>query len=190
MRYGYCRASATDQSVDIQVENLNSHAVEMIRTEKASGTSMNGRTELRLLLDFLRAGDELFVTRIDRLARSTLDFCTIVREIEERGARLVVTQQSIDTGTPAGKMMMHMLAAIGEFEHSLRKERQTEGISKAKMAGKYTGRKRTFDPDAVIAAHRKFPELGATALGRKLSCSKHTVYRLLKERGVGLGKAD
>jgi DNA invertase Pin-like site-specific DNA recombinase len=132
---GYARVSSTDQNLDIQLVALKAAGAEIIRAEKSTGTTTNGRTELQTVLDFLRRGDTLLVTRIDRLARSIGDLQDIVRTVKAKGASLKATEQQIDTSTAAGKAFLDMLGVFAEFETNLRKERQAEGIAKAKAAG-------------------------------------------------------
>ena len=127
----------------------------MIRAEKASGTGRDGRTELQVLLEFLRAGDTLVVTRIDRLARSLKDLQDIVHELKARGVALKATEQPVDTGTAAGKAFLDMLGVFAEFETNLRRERQLEGISVAKARGVYNGRKPSIDAAEVRRLHRR-----------------------------------
>jgi DNA invertase Pin-like site-specific DNA recombinase len=110
---------------------------QVIRAEKRSGTTTEGREALRTVLEFLHAGDVLMVTRIDRLARSIGDLQDIVRTVRARGAALKATEQPIDTSTAAGKCFLDMLGVFAEFETNLRRERQLEGIAKAKAAGVY-----------------------------------------------------
>jgi DNA invertase Pin-like site-specific DNA recombinase len=104
---------------------------EIIRSEKVTGTTRTGRSELASVLEFIRPGDELVVTRIDRLARSIGDLQDIVRELKRKGAFLRAADQPIDTSTAAGKAFLDMLAVFAEFETNLRRERQLEGIAKA-----------------------------------------------------------
>ena len=130
---GYARVSTTDQDLSIQEAALKAAGCEVIRAEKRSGTTTAGREELRTVLDFLRRGDVLMVTRIDRLARSIGDLQDIVRRIKSRGASLKATEQPIDTGTAAGKCFLDMLGVFAEFETNLRKERQLEGIAIQKV---------------------------------------------------------
>jgi DNA invertase Pin-like site-specific DNA recombinase len=137
---GYARVSTTDQNLEIQEIALRAGGCEVIRSEKRSGTTTNGRAELQTVLDFLRQGDVLMVTRIDRLARSIGDLQDIVRAVKAKGASLKATEQPIDTSTAAGKCFLDMLGVFAEFETNLRKERQLEGIAKAKSEGKYKGR--------------------------------------------------
>jgi len=141
---GNARVSTTDQDL-----SLCPAGCEAIRAEKRSGTTTQGREELRIVLDFLRPGDVLMVTRIDRLARSIGDLQDIVRTVKARGASLRATEQPTDTGTAAGKCFLDMLGVFAEFETNLRRERQLEGIAKAKAAGVYRGRKPSIEPAQV-----------------------------------------
>ena len=146
--YGYARVSTSDQDLTIQQEALAAAGCEIVRSEKVSGTSVPGRDELQTLLEFVREGDELVVTRVDRLARSVLDLQQIVRSLAEKGVALKATEQPIDTSTAAGKCFLDMLLVFAEFETNLRRERQMEGVAKAKAAGKYKGR-----PASINAVH-------------------------------------
>src|SRR5262252_3186037 len=148
-KYGYARVSSRDQDLSIQEATLKAAGCRIIRMEKASGTSRNGRPELELLLEFMREGDELVVTRIDRLARSISDLQDIVRTLKTRGVTLRVTEQPIDTSNAMGKCFFDILGVFAEFETNLRKERQLEGIAKAKAAGVYKGRPASIDPEHI-----------------------------------------
>lgn len=147
--YGYARVSTADQDLTVQREALKAAGCEIIREEKISGTSRQGRKELQTLLEFLRNGDTLVVTRLDRLARSMDDLSNIARELQEKGVALKATEQPVDTTTAAGKAFFQMLGVFAEFETNLRKERQMEGIAKAKAAGIYKGRKPSIDVEEV-----------------------------------------
>lgn len=149
----------------------------MIRAESVSGTSRQGRTELETLLAFLREGDTLMVTRVDRLVRSIADLQDIVRALRQRGVALQATEQPIDTSTAAGKAFLDMLGVFAEFETNLRKERQAEGIAKAKGAGVYKGRPASLDRARVIEL--KGAGRGATEIARELKCSRGVVYKIL-----------
>src|SRR5438552_18519656 len=142
---GYARVSTIDQNLDVQEQAVRTAGCDTIRSEKRSGATTAGRDELRTVLDFLRKGDVLMVTRIDRLARSIGDLQDIVRAVKARGASLRATEQPIDTSTAAGKAFLDMLGVFAEFETNLRKERQLEGIAKAKAAGVYKGRRPSVD---------------------------------------------
>src|SRR5262245_37003375 len=150
MLYGYARVSSTDQALDLQVAALEAAGCKVIRKEKKSGTTRQGRKELDTLLDFLRKGDTLVVTRIDRLARSIGDLQEIVRTLKDKGAALRTTDgMAFDTSTAMGKCFLDMLGVFAEFETNLRRERQLEGIAKAKADGVYKGRKPSIDAEAV-----------------------------------------
>jgi DNA invertase Pin-like site-specific DNA recombinase len=161
----------------IQQEALEAAGAEIIRSEKVSGTSMNGRTELINLLDFLRDGNTLLITRVDRLARSVKDLQDIVHHLRERGVELKATEQPVDTFSAAGNMFISLLGVFASFETELRKERQMEGIAKAKELGKYRGRQATIDVEAINA--RKADGAGATAIAREMYISVSSVYLTL-----------
>jgi DNA invertase Pin-like site-specific DNA recombinase len=175
---GYARVSTTDQNLELQETALRAAGCELLRSEKCSGTSTKGREELRTILDFLRAGDVLMVTRIDRLARSIGDLQDIVRAIKARGASLRATEQPIDTSTAAGKCFLDMLGVFAEFETNLRKERQLEGIADAKARGVYRGRKASIDPAQVKALRAQ--GMGASDIAKALKIGRASVYRVLE----------
>src|SRR5258708_2720911 len=145
---GYARVSTTDQNLEVQEHALRTAGCDTIRSEKRTGTTTAGRHELRTVLDFLRKGDVLMVTRTDRLARSIGDLQTL-RAVKSRGASLRATEQPIDTSTAAGKCFLDMLGVFAEFETNLRRERQLKGIADAKARGVYKGRKASIDPAKV-----------------------------------------
>lgn len=175
--YGYARVSTTDQNLTVQEEALRAAGCDVIRTEKVSGTTRNGRAELETLLQFLRPGDTLMVTRVDRLARSIGDLQDLVRELEAKGVALKATEQPIDTGTAAGKAFLGMLGVFAEFETNIRKERQLEGIAKAKAEGVYKGRKPSINTAELMAL--KAEGLGATEIAKRLGIGRASVYRIL-----------
>ncbi|TNC08797.1 recombinase family protein [Methylobacterium terricola] len=176
-RIGYARVSTLDQDLTVQLAALKAAGCDVIRSEKVSGSSTIGRDELRTVLAFIREGDTLVVTRVDRLARSIGDLQDIVRELRGKGAGLLATEQPIDTSTAAGKAFLDMLGVFAEFETNLRRERQAEGIAKAKAAGVYK-RARTVDPEAVRALMGEGK--GASAIARQLGIGRASVYRVLK----------
>jgi DNA invertase Pin-like site-specific DNA recombinase len=176
--YGYARASTVGQDVTLQQETLRRAGCEVVRSEKSSGASRSGRSELAVLLQFLRRGDTLMVTRVDRLARSIKDLQDIVHELRAAGVSLKATEQPIDTSTAAGKAFLDMLGVFAEFETNLRRERQMEGIAQAKAKGVYRGRKPSIDPIEVRRL-RVEEELGATAIAQRLGIGRASVYRML-----------
>lgn len=182
MKYGYARVSTSDQDLSIQETALQKAGCEIIRGEKVSGTSREGRKELDNLLQFLRAGDSLVVTRIDRLARSIRDLQDIVRYLEDKKVSLICTQQPIDTSNAVGKMFLNLLGVFAQFETELRKERQLEGIAKAKAEGVYKGRKQSYDHGRV--KQLKANGLGLAEIMRQTGISKTHIYRILNCYGL------
>lgn len=178
-KIGYARVSTNDQDTSLQLDALKKADCEIIRQEKVSGTTTVGRAELASILDFIRAGDTLVVTRIDRLARSIADLQQIVLQLAARGAKLQATEQPIDTSTAAGKAFLDMLGVFAEFETNLRRERQLEGIAKAKTQGKYKGRKREIDVAEVQAL--KTQGIGPTDIAKRLKIGRASVYRALAD---------
>jgi DNA invertase Pin-like site-specific DNA recombinase len=147
----------------------------VIRAEKRRGTTTAGREELHTVLDFLRNGDVLMVTRIDRLARSIGDLQDIVRTVRARGASLKATEQPIDTSTAAGKCFLDMLGVFAEFETNLRRERQLEGIAKAKAAGVYKGRSSSIEGSRV--RELKAQGMRPSDIAKALKIGRASVYR-------------
>jgi DNA invertase Pin-like site-specific DNA recombinase len=139
-KIGYCRVSTTEQNMTAQLELLHKAGCQEIFKEKLSGNNIT-RPELRKLLDYIRKGDTVTVTKLDRLARSTKDLLSIAEEIKKNGADFEVLNINLDTKSPTGQLMLTMLAAIAEFEKGIMLERQREGIDVAKEDGKYKGRK-------------------------------------------------
>ena len=178
MKYGYARVSSRDQDLSIQEAALKAAGCELIRAEKMSGTKREGRAELDLLLQFVRAGDELVVTRIDRLARSIGDLQDIVRALQAKGAALRATEQPIDTTTAAGKCFLDMLGVFAEFESNLRRERQLEGIARAKANGVYKGRKKSVPVEQV--KQMRVAGRSPTEIAEELEVSRQSVYRALR----------
>jgi DNA invertase Pin-like site-specific DNA recombinase len=185
--YGYARVSHVSQSLDVQIEALRAAGCTVIRSEKKSGTTTEGRVELQTLLDFVRDGDTICVTRVDRIARSIADLQDILRVLKAKGASLKATEQPIDTSTPLGKCMLDLLGVFAELETNLRRERQMESIrrikeidnTKPKNKRTYRGRPPTIKRDEV---HRLKQEgLGATAIAERLGIGRASVYRVLKE---------
>lgn len=182
MKVGYGRVSTTDQTLDVQEHRLIEAGCERLFMEKVTGTTAQ-RPQLRECLRFVREGDTLVVTRLDRLARSLPDLCAIAADLARRGVAFVVLEQSIDTSTSTGELMFHMLGAIAQFETRLRAERQREGITRAKARGVHLGRRAILRPDEVEAMARDRADgVLIKDLQRKYRLSKASVYRLLQDR--------
>lgn len=182
--YGYARVSTNDQDLGLQEATLRAAGCEMIRSEKKSGTTTSGRTELQTLMEFSRKGDTIVVTRIDRLARSIADLAVLVRTLEEKGVALRATEQPIDTSTAAGRCFLQMLGVFAEFETNLRRERQLEGIAKAKAAGVYAGKGRPASVPAERIREMQANGMGPSAIAKELGVSRMSVHRALNPKAA------
>jgi len=174
---GYARVSSAGQSLEVQLEALEAAGCDKVFKEKRSGRKASDREQLALALDFIREGDTLIVTRLDRLARSVIDLHQIIAKVTEKGAAFRVLQQSgIDTSTSTGKLTLAVLAAVAEFEADIRAERQRDGIEAAKAKGVYKGRPPKIDAAAIRAAL----DAGESpaALAKRMGIARSTVYRL------------
>lgn len=181
MLVGYARTSTLDQTagLDAQIDELNSAGCEKLFEEQVSSVDVAARHRLAEALDFIREGDTLIVTRLDRLARSVPHLLEVLDTLTAKGAALRILGMGVDTATPTGKLMLTVLGGIAEFEREIMLERQREGIAKAKVAGKYKGRKPT-----AMAKSKEVLELhgagaGATEIAKKLGISRASVYRIL-----------
>ena len=179
-KYGYARVSTIEQDLTIQETALRAAGCDIVRGEKVTGTTRTGRVELDLLLQFLRPGDELVVTRIDRLACSMKDLQDIVHELRARKVELRATEQPINTGSAAGKAFLDMLGIFAEFENNLRRERQLEGISAAKARGVYKGRPAKIQAEVI----RELLDAGhtPTEVAREMGIGRASVYRVIGGR--------
>jgi DNA invertase Pin-like site-specific DNA recombinase len=178
MLIGYARVSSVGQSLEVQIEALTGAGCEKIYSEKRSGRTARDRPELARALNQLRPGDEIVVTRLDRLARSVGDLHRLVDQINTTGAGFRCLQQGgVDTTSSTGKLMLAILGAVAEFENDIRRERQRDGIDKAKERGVYRGRPASIDAETV--ARLSASGIGATAIARQIGMSRASVYRLL-----------
>lgn len=174
---GYGRVSSTDQNLEVQTDKLKAAGCTKLFLEKKSGKSTDGRDQLAAALDYVREGDTFVVTRFDRLARSAVDLVTILKALETKGVAFKCTDQKIDTSGSMGKFLVTIMGAVAEFELGIRKERQLDGIAKAKDAGVYKGRKRTIDSAEV--AKLAGDGMGATEIAKRLKIGRASVYRAL-----------
>jgi DNA invertase Pin-like site-specific DNA recombinase len=183
MLVGYARVSSVSQSLEHQVELLEAAGCEKVYSEKKSGKSAADRPALQRALDQVREGDALVVTRLDRLARSVTDLHKILERLTVEGVSFRCLQQgSVDTATSTGKLTLAILGAVAEFENDIRRERQRDGIAKAKARGIYRGRKRSIDAAAVLALKQN--GMGASAIARQLGIARASVYRALGTSGA------
>jgi DNA invertase Pin-like site-specific DNA recombinase len=178
---GYARVSSVGQNLDVQRAQLQEAGCEKLFEETFTGTTMKGRDQLEAAIDYVREGDVLVVTRMDRLARSLVDLRNIVDRLNGKGVGFRALQQgAIDTTRSDGRLMLNILASFAEFETDIRKERQLEGIAKAKAANVYKGRK----PSVPVSDVRRLAAdgLGATEIGKKLGIGRASVYRALANK--------
>ncbi len=178
---GYGRCSSVDQDLTIQVEQLTDYGCEKLFSEKKSGTSINNRTELKSCLTYLREGDKLVITKLDRLCRSIRDLSNISDELTKKGIALVILDQNIDTSTSSGKLLFSMLGVISEFENDLRRERTQQGIKKALADGVKFGRKSKLNSAQLSALKVKRTEgVRVADLVTEFGISRESIYRLTR----------
>lgn len=178
-KVGYARVSSYSQKLEIQMQHLRDAGCEKVFAEKVTGTSLQQRQALHECLEWLREGDTLIVTRLDRLARSGRDLHDIIAQLAKKEVGFQCLQQgAVDTTTSMGKLVLGILGAVAEFETDIRKERQREGIEKAKASGKYKGRKPTVDAPEV----RRLRNAGVTPteIAKEMGIGRASVYRALK----------
>jgi DNA invertase Pin-like site-specific DNA recombinase len=178
MLIGYARVSSIGQSLELQLEALKAAGCEKVYAEKRSGRTAADRPELARALDQARKGDTLIVTRLDRLARSVADLHRIMERLATEGVAFRCLQQGgVDTSSSTGKLMLAILGAVAEFENDIRKDRQREGIEKAKAEGRYTGRQAIIDPAKVRAMRAS--GLGPTEIAKEMKIGRASVYRII-----------
>ncbi|MBB2962551.1 recombinase family protein [Methylobacterium sp. R2-1] len=178
-RIGYARVSTHDQDLDVQLARLKAEGCGIIRSEKVSGGSREGRAELATVIEFMRPGDELVVTRLDRLGRDTRDVLNLIHEAEQRGASVTVLDPHVSTRGEMGHIVLTVLGMVAQMERRFIKERQREGIERAKAEGVYTGGKRRLDREHIWSLHAQ--GTGPAAIARAVGCSRMQVYRVLHE---------
>jgi DNA invertase Pin-like site-specific DNA recombinase len=178
-KIGYARVSSHGQNLETQIDKLKALECERIYEEKESATSSK-RPELQACLDYVREGDTLVVTKLDRLARSTVDLCHIAKTLETKKVDLEVIDQNIETSTSTGRLLFNMLGAIAQFETEIRAERQSDGIQKAKSKGVLFGRTKTIT-DQQIQEMKQQREQGVLIkeLIKTYNLSKASIYRYL-----------
>src|SRR3954447_7249741 len=154
-RYGYACDSSTDQDCALQEARLRAAGCEVIRAERVSGKSWDGRDELARIMDFLHAGGELVMVKLDRLGRSTRDVLNLVHELEAKGAALTVLEPAFSTKDAAGPILVTVLGMVAEMERRFIRERQQAGIEAAKARGVYKGRKPSLPVEKVRQMQRR-----------------------------------
>ncbi|WP_375598490.1 recombinase family protein [Devosia sp. Naph2] len=176
-RIGYARVSTSDQDAELQIAKLRAEGCEIVRAEKVSGASRAGRDELETIIQFLRSGDELVVTRLDRLGRDTRDVLNVVHECEQKGASVTVLDPNVSTRGEMGHLVITVLGMVAQMERRFIKERQREGIARAKREGVYKGGKRRIDRMQVQSLYSE--GIGPSQIAIRLGCSRMQIYRIL-----------
>lgn len=173
---GYARVSTDDQDCAIQLEKLTQLGCHKVYADQSTGRNIN-RAQLQQCLDYLREGDVLAFTRVDRLGRSLKDVVTISDELRKKGVALFIVQQNLDTSSAMGQMFYAMLGIMSEFEYHLKRERQVEGISRAKKLGKYKGRKPLSDDVRKQVLQLLAQNVRPSKIATELGIGRTSVYK-------------
>jgi DNA invertase Pin-like site-specific DNA recombinase len=167
--------------LDVQEDKLREAGCTKIFKEKRSGRQAENRPDLQAALGYVREGDQLVITKLDRMARSILDLAKVNEMLAAKGVVLRVLDQAIDTGTPEGRLMFSLLGAFAEFENDIRRERVADGIAKARQLGVKFGRKKLFTEDQRerIRVLREVENFTVPALAQRFGCGVASIYRAL-----------
>lgn len=178
---GYARTSTTDQraGLEAQLRELEQAGCTRVYQEQVSSVDLRHREQFAAALDYIREGDTLVVTKLDRLARSMAHLMTILEEMDKKGVHLHILAMNLDTKSPTGKLMLNVLGSVAQFEREIMIERQMEGIAKAKAEGKYKGRKPTAEAKQEEVKTLHAEGIGPTEIARRLKLGRATVYRIL-----------
>ena len=189
MIVGYARTSTTEQEAGLtaQLRDLEAAGCDKVFQEQVSSVDREARHELGAAMDYVRDGDTLIVTKLDRLARSVPHLLEVIDALKAKGATLRILAMDIDTGTPTGKLMISVLGSVAAFEREIMLERQREGIAKAKAEGKYKGRKPTAKAKADEVNKLLAEGLGATEIAKLTGIGRASVYRIKNETGAVSG---
>jgi DNA invertase Pin-like site-specific DNA recombinase len=179
---GYARVSSAGQSLDVQLGKLEQAGCDKVFKEKRSGRQADNRPELMAALDYVRDGDALVISRLDRMARSVLDLAKIFDLLKRKGVTLQVLDQGIDTSTSEGKLMFNLLGAFAEFEADIRAERQRDGIRLAHQKGVKFGRRKALTATQAerIRSMRNEENFTIEQLADRFSVSRSSIYRALQ----------
>lgn len=178
--FGYARVSTGEQNLQMQFDALLEAGCDRILTEKASASGE--RPELTHLFDLLRAGDTVVVWRLDRLGRSVHDLIELVEDLQSRGVALKSIRETIDTSSAGGRLVVHVFAALAEFERDLIRERTVAGLASARARGRMGGRPRALSPDQARLARSAFNagETSVNDIAAALGVARSTIYRELR----------
>ena len=188
MLVGYARTSTADQKagLEAQVAELKAASVEELFVEQVS--SVQKRLEFEKALKFIRKGDTLVVTKLDRLARSIADLVKIIGTLEEKQATLRILAMNLDTNTPTGRLLLNLVGSVAQFEREIMLERQREGVAKAKAEGKYRGRKPTARAKSGEVIAKFKADQRPTDIAKSIGIGRASVYRILNDAGLVNGQ--
>lgn len=178
---GYARTSTLDQLAGLEAQERDLRAAGCTRVflEQTSAAAGKRRVQLEAMLDYVREGDTLIVTKPDRLARSLHDLQGIIGKLAEKGVALRILSMNLDTSTPTGKLILNVLGSIAEFEREMMLERQKEGVAKAKTEGKYKGRAPTAQRKRDAVLKLRAEGVKPDTIAERLQISRASVYRIL-----------
>lgn len=179
MRVGYARVSTDGQSINLQTDALQRFGCDLIFSDEGHSGACRSRPGLEQCLAQLKVGDDLVVWKLDRLGRSLPHLIEVVNDLDRRRIGLVSLSEAINTGSPSGVLVFHIMAALAQFERALISERTKAGMRSARMRGSHVGRPRKLDDGIVIAAVTGKPG-GIASAAQRLGVSRATVYRALK----------
>jgi len=182
MNVGYARVSTSSQNLENQIDQLKSVGCKKIFFEKRSGKNKSDREQFKNMMDFVREGDVLYITKLDRLARSVIDLHNIAKFLQNKDVNLKVLHQNIDTTSPTGRLLFTMLGAIAEFERDLINECVKEGIESAKKKGVQFGRRAilsTKEKNVIYKQHKKGRSVAL--LSKLFHVARNTIYRAIKD---------
>lgn len=185
MKVGYIRVSTIEQNEGRQLETLKQYNVERLFMDKVSGKDTN-RPQFQTMMDFLREGDELYISEFSRLSRSTKDLLETIETLHNKGVTVISNKEQFDTSSATGKLLLTLMAAINQFEREINHERTMEGIELAKKAGKYKGRQaKKYEPDLLknVLEGLANKTMTVTEASKRLGVTRATVYNLLKRVG-------
>jgi DNA invertase Pin-like site-specific DNA recombinase len=184
MLIGYCRTSTADQIAGLEAQERDLLAQGCERQWREQTSALGPRNALEEAISFARSGDSLVVTKICRLARSVADLVGIIDRLEKKGVSLRILSMGIDTATPTGRLMLNLLASISQFEREVMLERQREGVARAKLEGKYKGRKPTARAKSGQILELDGKGLSREGIASQLGIGVASVYRVLKAARV------
>jgi len=177
---GYARVSTEEQNFDSQLDEFAKLNCCKVFKEKASGAKAE-RPELQKCLEYLRAGDTLVITKLDRLARSSKDLLEIISRLEAEHKNILILDMGVDTSTAQGKLVFQIFGAIAEFERALIRERTMAGLEAARARGRLGGRKLKMTPEKINTARKLLADknMSPATVAKQLGISRATLYKHL-----------